>query len=177
MPDMLSTMPCIILSKTLIHPYKDAGSITATAVCFWHFVLVHSLSYTAGVVSELGSCCPVNSTAGANVTLDRAGNCCSRGLDVCGVCGGDGMVVDFTGNCCNGALDASGLCCAQPHVVDDFGVCAGNSSTGVIVLDLNVLSAAVAGEHCILLQSSLLLDGLSTYMRRQQICFSPVFLA
>ena len=58
------------------------------------------------------------------------------------------MVVDFTGNCCNGALDASGLCCVQPHIVDDFGVCAGNSSTGVIVLDLNMLSSSVSGEGC-----------------------------
>ena len=100
------------------------------------------------MVSDAGSCCAVNATAGANVTLDRAGNCCSQGLDACGVCGGDGVVVDFTGNCCNGALDASGLCCVQPHIVDDFGVCAGNSSTGVIVLDLNMLSSSVSGEGC-----------------------------
>ena len=106
-----------------------------------------SLSFCTGVVSELGSCCAVNSTAGATVTLDRAGNCCSQGLDACGVCGGDGVVVDFTGNCCNGALDASGLCCAQPHVVDEFGVCAGNSSTGVIVLDVNMLSSSVSGKE------------------------------
>ncbi len=80
------------------------------------------------------------------MTLDRAGQCCSQGLDACGVCGGTGLTIDFTGTCCNGALDASGLCCASPHVVDDFGVCAGNSSTGVIVLDLNVLSSNVTGE-------------------------------
>lgn len=114
-----------------------------------HSLLLKDFTHIAGVVSELGSCCAVNTTAGATVTLDRAGSCCSQGLDACGVCGGDGVVVDFTGNCCNGALDASGLCCAQPHVVDEFGVCAGNSSTGVIVLDLSVLSSAVSGkEYC-----------------------------
>lgn len=101
---------------------------------------------TAGVVSEAGSCCALNSTAGANVTLDRAGQRCSQGLDACGVCGGDGLTVDFTGVCCNGAIDASGLCCAAPHLVDDFGVCGGNSSTGVIVLDLDVLSSTVSGN-------------------------------
>ncbi|KAL0041659.1 hypothetical protein WJX79_011102 [Trebouxia sp. C0005] len=100
---------------------------------------------TSGVVSDAGTCCALNTTAGANVTLDRAGQCCSQGLDACGVCGGNGLIIDFTGTCCNGALDASGLCCALPHVVDDFGVCAGNSSTGVIVLDLNVLSSNVTG--------------------------------
>ena len=101
----------------------------------------------AGIVSDAGACCAKNSTAGANVTLDRAGQCCSQGLDVCGVCGGNGLSIDFTGTCCNGAIDASGLCCALPHVVDDFGVCAGNSSTGVIALNLNVLSNSVAGGH------------------------------
>ena len=98
-----------------------------------------------GVVSEAGSCCARNTTAGGNVTLDRAGQCCSQGLDACGVCGGDGLTVDFTGLCCNDAIDASGLCCAAPHIVDDFGVCGGNSSTGVIVLDLDMLSNSVAG--------------------------------
>lgn len=97
----------------------------------------------AGVVSEAGSCCATNPSA--NVTLDRAGQCCSEGLDACGVCGGDGLTLDFTGVCCNGAIDASGLCCAAPNIVDDFGVCGGNSSTGVIVLDLDVLSSSVAG--------------------------------
>ena len=96
-------------------------------------------------MSEAGSCCARNTTAGGNVTLDRAGQCCSQGLDACGLCGGDGLTVDFTGVCCNGAIDASGLCCAAPHVVDDFGVCGGNSSTGVIVLDLDMLSTSVAG--------------------------------
>ncbi|KAL3160933.1 disintegrin and metalloproteinase with thrombospondin motifs [Trebouxia sp. C0009 RCD-2024] len=97
----------------------------------------------SGVVSEAGSCCATNPAA--NVTLDRAGQCCSEGLDACGVCGGDGLTLDFTGVCCNGAIDASGLCCATPNVVDDFGVCGGNSSTGVIVLDMDVLSSSVAG--------------------------------
>lgn len=97
----------------------------------------------AGVVSEAGSCCATNPAA--NVTLDRAGQCCSEGLDACGVCGGDGLTLDFTGVCCNGAVDASGLCCATPNVVDDFGVCGGNSSTGVIVLDMDVLSSSIAG--------------------------------
>ena len=94
-------------------------------------------------MSEAGSCCATNPSA--NVTLDRAGQCCSEGLDACGVCGGDGLTLDFTGVCCNGAIDASGLCCAAPNVVDDFGVCGGNSSTGVIVLELDVLSSSVAG--------------------------------
>ncbi len=93
----------------------------------------------------------MNTTAGANVTLDRAGQCCSEGLDACGVCGGNGLTIDFTGTCCNGAVDASGLCCALPHVVDDFGVCAGNSSTGVIVLNLDVLSTTLAGQQKALL--------------------------
>lgn len=97
----------------------------------------------AGVVSEAGSCCAANPSA--NVTLDRKGQCCSETLDACGVCGGDGLTLDFTGVCCNGAIDASGLCCASPNVVDDFGVCGGNSSTGLIVLDLDVLSSSVAG--------------------------------
>lgn len=97
----------------------------------------------AGVVSEAGSCCAANSSA--NVTLDRAGQCCSEALDACGVCGGDGLTMDFTGVCCNGAIDASGLCCASPNVVDDFGVCGGNSSTGIILMDLDVLSSSVAG--------------------------------
>jgi hypothetical protein len=106
----------------------------------------HASSIAPGVVSDAGTCCAMNTTAGASVTLDRAGQCCSQGLDACGVCGGNGLTIDFTGTCCNGALDASGLCCALPHVVDDFGVCAGNSSTGVIVLDLTVLSSNVTGE-------------------------------
>lgn len=97
----------------------------------------------AGVVSEAGSCCAAGPSA--NMTLDREGQCCSETLDACGVCGGDGLTLDFTGVCCNGAIDASGLCCASPNVVDDFGVCGGNSSTGVIVLDLDVLSSSVAG--------------------------------
>lgn len=97
----------------------------------------------AGVVSEAGSCCSATPTA--NVTLDRAGQCCSEALDACGVCGGDGLTMDFTGACCTGAVDASGLCCASPNVVDDFGVCGGNSSTGVILLDMDVLSATVTG--------------------------------
>lgn len=104
---------------------------------------------SAGVVSDAGTCCAMNTTAGANVTLDRAGQCCSQGLDVCGVCGGNGLSIDFTGTCCNGGIDASGLCCALPHVVDDFGVCAGNSSTGVIVLELDVLSTTLEGEPVI----------------------------
>ena len=111
--------------------------------------LVHQAAppFDTGVVSDAGVCCSTNTTAGANVTLDRAGQCCSSGLDACGVCGGSGLTIDFTGTCCKGALDASGLCCASPHVVDDFGVCAGNSSTGVIVLDLNVLSTNLTGVH------------------------------
>lgn len=105
----------------------------------------------AGVVSEAGRCCAANPSA--NATLDRAGQCCSEALDACGVCGGDGLTMDFTGVCCDGAIDASGLCCASPNVVDDFGVCGGNSSTGSIVLDLDVLSSSVAGaifkpHHC-----------------------------
>lgn len=61
------------------------------------------------------------------------------------MCGGDGKVIDFVGTCCNGALDASGLCCAQPNHVDDFGVCGGNSTSGNILLDLNVVTSLGSG--------------------------------
>ncbi|KAA6429297.1 MAG: type 1 repeat-containing [Trebouxia sp. A1-2] len=122
-----------------------AGSNSTEICCSTGIVNSNGTCCTSGVVSDAGTCCALNTTAGANVTLDRAGQCCSQGLDACGVCGGNGLIIDFTGTCCNGALDASGLCCALPHVVDDFGVCAGNSSTGVIVLDLNVLSSNVTG--------------------------------
>lgn len=41
-----------------------------------------------------GSCCK-----GKNVRLDRNGRCCDKKLDLCGVCGGKGVI------------DAQGLCC------------------------------------------------------------------
>ncbi|DBA94822.1 TPA: A disintegrin and metalloproteinase with thrombospondin motifs [Trebouxia sp. C0004] len=122
-----------------------AGSNSTEICCSTGIVNSNGTCCSSGIVSDAGTCCAMNTTAGAHVTLDRAGQCCSQGLDACGVCGGNGLTVDFTGTCCNGALDASGLCCALPHAVDDFGVCAGNSSTGVIVLDLNVLSSNVTG--------------------------------
>ena len=94
----------------------------------------------AGVVNEAGTCC-----GGSQPTLDSSGQCCTLGLDAAGACGGAARVVDFTGRSCNGTLDAGGLCCPVPLIVDDFGICAGNSSSGVLVLTFDVLTASTQG--------------------------------
>ena len=79
-------------------------------------------------------------------TLDRAGACCPTKLDAAGVCAGPSSIVDIVGAGCGGALDAGGRCCTVPSFVDDFGVCNGNSSSGLLVLDINVLTAVLAAS-------------------------------
>lgn len=90
---------------------------------------------TSGVVSESEGCCAASPRG--LLTLDRNGACCAGHLDACGICNGNGTAVDVGGACCTGSLDAGGRCCKPPAALDDFGVCGGNSSTGLLQLQLS----------------------------------------
>ncbi|KAK9816877.1 hypothetical protein WJX72_006446 [[Myrmecia] bisecta] len=116
-----------------------APATTSTLCCASGVVDKKGSCCASGVVDNTGACC------GDKASLDRNGQCCSQKLDACGMCGGDGLIIDFVGTCCNGVIDAGGLCCAKPHVVDEFGVCGGNSSTGILVLDIDVVTDVTQG--------------------------------
>ena len=91
------------------------GSLSCARLCFCEGHCLCCLlqvpgNCSSGVVDMQLRCCPSG-------VLDHSGNCCQagsvldRGVDACGVCGGNARVVDVQGVCCSSLVDAAGLCC------------------------------------------------------------------
>jgi hypothetical protein len=53
----------------------------------------------SGVLDSTGACCEMGAD-NVRPLVDKDGQCCSRWLDACGVCGGQGAGYDSRGVCC-----------------------------------------------------------------------------
>ncbi|GIL71818.1 hypothetical protein Vretifemale_2289, partial [Volvox reticuliferus] len=134
-PASSSLLPATELAATA------AATATATGTC------------TSGIVNREGGCCPTGllttdgtcctAALGISPSLDGAGRCCNSSVDVCGVCGGSGVVVDVQGTCCRTALDQYGVCCAS-GLLDECGVCDGDGTSCVLRLQLQLQLASAS---------------------------------